>query len=372
MHILFAGGGTAGHINPALATADYIKSKHPETKISYIGTAHKLEATLVPQANYDFYTIDVAGFQRKISLKNIGRNISAAYKAVASSFRAKKLLKELKPDLVVGTGGYVSGPVLREAAKLNIKTAIHEQNAYPGITSKMLSSVVDAVMLAMPEAEKHLKCKNKPTITGNPVRSEFLKITKSEARKKLSLDNRPLILSFGGSLGAAPINNAVAGLIADKSRCGKYQFMHAAGKVGYKGFLEQLKNRGVDLKDPSVKISEYISNMAECMAAADLIIGRAGAITLTEIEAAGKASILIPSPYVAENHQYHNAMTLKNCNAAEVIEEKDLTEETLIAAVDRLLADSFTAEEMGKNARKHAIIDANERIYVTLMSLLQN
>ena len=181
-----------------------------------------------------------------------------------------------------------------------------------------------------------------------------------------------MILSFGGSLGAKAINNAVAGLIADKSRCGKYQLMHAAGKVGYKDFIEQLKNRGVELTDSSIKVSEYISNMAECMAAADLIIGRAGAITLTEIEAAGKASILIPSPYVAENHQYHNAMTLKNRNAAEVIEEKDLTEELLIATVDRLLADGFTAEKMGKNAQKHAIMDANERIYVTLMSLLQN
>ncbi len=370
MHILFAGGGTAGHINPALATADYIKSKHPDAKISYIGTAHKLEATLVPQANYDFYTIDVAGFQRKITVKNIGRNISAAYKAVTASLRAKKLLKELKPDIVVGTGGYVSGPVLREAAKLKIRTAIHEQNAYPGITSKMLAGIVDRVMLAMPEAEKLLKCKNAPVVTGNPVRSQFLNINKNEAREKLSLDPRPMILSFGGSLGASPINNAVAGLIADKVRSGKYQFMHAAGKVGYKGFLDQLIGRGVDLDNKDVRVSEYINNMAECMIAADLIISRAGAITLTEIEAAGKASVLIPSPYVAENHQYHNAMTLKNRNAAEVIEEKDLSEELLIATVDRLLSDGYTADDMGKNAKESAILDASERIYNTLMELL--
>ena len=370
MHILFAGGGTAGHINPALATADYIKSKHADAKISYIGTAHKLEATLVPQANYDFYTIDVAGFQRRITVKNMIRNVSAAYKAVTASLRARKLLKELKPDLVVGTGGYVSGPVLREAAKLNIKTAIHEQNAYPGITSKMLAGIVDRVMLAMPEAEKLLKCKNKPVVTGNPVRSQFLNITKQEAREKLGLDSRPFILSFGGSLGASPINNAVAGLIADKVRCGKYQFMHAAGKAGYKNFLDSLESRGVEVDGKDVKVKEYITNMAECMMAADLIISRAGAITLTEIEAAGKASILIPSPYVAENHQYHNAMTLKNHNAAEVIEEKNLTEELLVATVDNLLADGFTAEKMGKNAKESAILDASERIYRALMELL--
>lgn len=370
MHILFAGGGTAGHINPALATADYIKSKHPDAKISYIGTAHKLEATLVPQANYDFYTIDVAGFQRKITIKNMVRNVSAAYKAVAASVRARKLLKDLKPDLVVGTGGYVSGPVLREAAKLKIKTAIHEQNAYPGITSKMLAGVVDRVMLAMPEAEQLLKCKNKPVVTGNPVRSQFLNISKEEARKKLSLDSRPFILSFGGSLGAAPINNAVAGLIADKVRSGKYQFMHAAGKSGYKNFLDNLIGRGVEVDNKDVRVLEYITNMAECMMAADLIIGRAGAITLTEIEAAGKASILIPSPYVAENHQFHNAMTLKNRNAAEVIEEKNLTDELLVATVDNLLSDGFTAEDMGKNAKESAILDASERIYTTLMELL--
>lgn len=370
MHILFAGGGTAGHINPALATAEFIKSKHPDAKISYIGTAKKLEATLVPAAGYDFYTIDVAGFQRKLTPKNIARNVSAVYKAVTASIKARKLLKKLNPDLVVGTGGYVSGPVLREAAKLKIKTAIHEQNAYPGVTSKMLSSVVDRVMLAMPEAEKYLKCKNSPIVTGNPVRGDFLKITKSQARKNLGLDSRPLVLSFGGSLGAAPINNAVAGLIADKIRVGKYQFMHATGKSGYQAFCDQLSSRGVEMNNPDLKIKEYINNMAECMLASNLIISRAGAITLTEIAAAGKASVLIPSPYVAENHQYHNAMTLKNRDAAEVIEQKDLTEELLIATVDRLLSDGVTSDKMGKNAKTSAIIDANERIYNVLMELV--
>ena len=159
MKILFAGGGTAGHINPALAVAGYIKERHPDAEISYIGTADKLEAKLVPEKGYDFRTIDVAGFQRKITVKNIEKNIKAVGKAFSSSADSKKILKEIKPDLVVGTGGFVSGPVLREAHKLGLKTAIHEQNAFPGVTTKMLSRKADRVMLAMPEAEKYLKLK---------------------------------------------------------------------------------------------------------------------------------------------------------------------------------------------------------------------
>ena len=170
MKILFAGGGTAGHINPALAVADYIKERHPDAEISYIGTANKLEATLVPQKNYAFYTIDVAGFQRKITPSNIIKNIGAVKKAIVSSADSKKLLKEIKPDIVVGTGGYVSGPVLKAAQKLGIKTAIHEQNAFPGVTTKMLAPKADRVMLAMPEAEKYLKLNKKPIVTGNPIR----------------------------------------------------------------------------------------------------------------------------------------------------------------------------------------------------------
>ena len=183
MRVLLTGGGTAGHINPALAVAEYIKNNNENAKISYIGTAKKLEATLVPKAGYDFRTIDVAGFRRKISIPNIFYNISAASKAVTSSFAARKILKELKPDVVMGTGGYVSGPVLREAAKLGIKTAIHEQNAYPGITTKMLAPKVDRVMLAIPEAKKHINVNRDYVVTGNPVREDFLKIDKKTGGK---------------------------------------------------------------------------------------------------------------------------------------------------------------------------------------------
>ena len=369
MHILFAGGGTAGHINPALAIAGYIRERHPNAHISYIGTPDKLEARLVPEKGYNFRTIEVAGFQRSLSLKNIKRNIDAAYKAVNSSFVARKILKELQPDIVIGTGGYVSGPVLREAAKLGIKNAIHEQNAFPGVTTKMLSKHTNAIMLAMPEAQRHMKLNKKPIITGNPIRRELLSVTKEEARKKLGLDNRPVILSFGGSLGARRINEAVTELIKSHNGTGKYYHIHAAGKAGYDTMKKNLSD--TVLAD-EIDLREYISDMDLCMAAADLVICRAGAITLGELQACGKPSILIPSPYVAENHQYHNAMTLKNIGAAEIIEEKDLSGRGLIKVVEGLIDNKPKLELMAKKARENAILDANERIYEVIMKLYTN
>lgn len=368
MHILFAGGGTAGHINPALAVAGYIREKHPDAHISYIGTSDKLEAKLVPEMGYNFRTISVAGFQRKLTLKNIGKNISAAGKALTSSINARKILKEIQPDVVVGTGGYVSGPVLREAAKLGIKTAIHEQNAYPGVTTKMLAPHVDAVLLAMPEAEKYLKLKKKPYITGNPVRKELLNITYEQARQTLGIDSRPMILSFGGSLGARRINEAVSGLIEWHNGTDKFYHIHGTGKSGYEGVINYFKEKNITLSD-KIDIREYIKDMNVCMAAADLVICRAGAITLSELLACGKPAILIPSPYVAENHQYHNALTLKHIGAAEIIEEKDLTTEKLIDVVDKLIENKSKLSAMSNAAKNGAIIDANERIYKIIMQL---
>ncbi len=370
MHILFAGGGTAGHINPALAIAGYIREKHPDAHISYIGTPDKLEAKLVPEKGYNFRTISVAGFQRKLSIENIGKNISALGKAITSSMTARKILKEIQPDVVIGTGGYVSGPVLREAAKLGIKTAIHEQNAYPGVTTKMLAPNVDAIMLAMPEAEKYLKLKKKPYITGNPVRSELLKITREEARAKLGLDNdTPMLLSFGGSLGAMRVNSAVSELIKWHNGTDKFYHIHGTGKSGYSAFVDSLKDITLSNK---IDIREYISDMDVCMAAADLVICRAGAITLSELLACGKPSILIPSPYVAENHQFHNAMTLKKIGAAEIIEEKDLTGDKLIDVVSSLIENKAHLNDMSVAAGRGAIIDANERIYEIIMQLYTN
>ncbi len=371
MKILFAGGGTAGHINPALAVAGYIRERHPDAQLSYIGTQKGLESKLVPEAGIDFYTIDVKGFQRKISFNNIKHNISALKKLITASKRAKELLLQIKPDVVMGTGGYVSGPVLREAHKLGIKCCIHEQNAFAGKANKMLAPDMDAVMLAMPEAEKYFDLKGKKAIiTGNPVRQAVINADKAAARASLGLDDKPMILSFGGSLGARKINEAAADIMQWHKANGRVHHYHATGKYGVELMPQLLKERGVDINSPYLHITEYINNMDVLMAAADLVICRAGAITVSELQAQGKPAILIPSPNVAENHQYHNAMTLVTKSAAMLVEEKDLTDKTIVKAVSSLIDNPQALSDMSKASRLSAILDTNERIYRVLMELL--
>ena len=251
------------------------------------------------------------------------------------------------------------------AAKLGVPTAIHEQNAFPGVTNKALAKVVDRVMLTAGDAEKYLEPKNPPVVTGLPIRGDLLKTSREESRQALGLDERPLVLSMGGSLGARPVNTAVYGMIKAKYKAADCYFMHATGKGGV-GFAEKLQADGVDFENNKhITVTEYI-DIPKCLPAADLVICRAGASSLSEIQALGKPSILIPSPYVAENHQYHNAMALVNRGAAVIIEEKNLTPESLTKAVDELLADREKLEETGRNAKAMAVTDASERIYAVL------
>lgn len=367
--ILFATGGTGGHINPALAVAGYIRKQAPDTQILFVGTAEKMEAKLVPAAGFDFRTIDISGFQRSLTLNNIKRNLGTLSKLLRASSQAKKILLDFKPDVVVGFGGYVSGPVLRMAAKMGIPTAIHEQNAYPGVTNKALAKKADAVMLTVQAAEQYLKPKNPCILTGLPVRGEIMEADRDFARAELRLDERPMILSMGGSLGARAINEAVVELIANKAADGDCYFHHAYGQYG-KWVPDKLREKGVDFAHmPNITVREYIDDMDRCLAAADLVICRAGASSLSEFEAVGRASILIPSPNVAENHQYHNAMALVNNNAAVIIEEKDLTGERLTQEVNRLLADRERLRILGENAKKMAIPDTVERIADILFRL---
>lgn len=370
MKVLFAGGGTAGHINPALAVAGYLREKEPDAKILYIGAKGGMEERLVPAAGFDFRSITVAGFQRKLNWKNVKRNAAAAVHVFTASREARRIIREFQPDICVGTGGYVAGPVIREAVKLKIPSVIHEQNAFPGVTNKMLSKHADRTMLAVADAQKYLSDGARCVLTGNPVRQEVLRAERDEARKKLGLDERPLILSFGGSLGARTINESCADLLAQSARTGRFQHIHGYGQWG-KWFPDLLKQKGVDLKKhPEFDVREYINNMPDCLAAADLVICRAGAITLSELQAQGRASILIPSPNVAENHQYHNAMALVNRGAAAIIEEKDLTGEALCRKVDELFAKPDTIRSLGENAKKMAIVDANARIYKIMKEVL--
>lgn len=361
--VMIATGGTGGHINPGLAVAGYIRDNYPDAQILFVGTAVKMEAQLVPAAGYDFKTIDIQGFSRDLTPAGLVKNVQTAVKLVKSSSQAKKIIKEFEPDVVIGFGGYVSGPVLRTAAKMGIPTAVHEQNAFPGVTNKTLAKKVDRVMLTAPEAEKYITSKNPCVVTGLPVRGEMINADRDISRAELKVDDRPVILSMGGSLGAKVINEAMTQLIAERYERKNCYFLHATGKAGV-GMFDTLKNdKKINLdENKHIMLREYIDDMYRCMAAADLVICRAGASSLSEIQAMGKPSILVPYPYAAENHQYYNAMALVKNDAAILIEEKDFTGERLIKEVDELLANPDRLKQIGENAKKMAIYDATERI----------
>ncbi len=371
MKVLIACGGTGGHINPGLAIADIIKKAYPDAEFLFAGTPDHMEAKLVPQAGYMFEAIKVAGFQRKLSLENIGRNIKAVSYLVTSGSRAKQIISGFKPDIAIGTGGYAAGPVIRMAAKMGIPTAIHEQNAYPGVTNKLLSKEVDYVMLTVKEALDFMDAsKFEYSVTGLPVRSNINTMTKKEAREKLGFNDDFTVLSFGGSLGAGCINETMTEAI--KWHTGKnlkINHIHGYGGMGKDTFPQAMKAAGIPLKSDRLRITEYINDMDVCLAAADLVICRSGASTLAELEAAGKASILIPSPIVAGNHQYHNAMVLGKADAAVVIEQKDASATRIISEIDKLYQSPEKAEKMSENAASLHLADTNERILEVIKKL---
>ena len=373
MRVLIAAGGTAGHINPALAIAGALKAADPAAEIHFAGRKEGMEYGLVTKAGYPFHHIEINGFQRKPTLKNVGRNVVALYHLALSGPRTAAILKEVRPDLVIGCGGYVSGPVVRAAAKKGIKTAIHEQNAFPGVTNKLLAPDVDIVFAAVPAAVEKLGAPDKTLVVGNPVRPEvFAQAANREAiRAQLGAGDRTVILSFGGSLGARRVNEVVADLCAWEQHEHKpVLHLHATGQYGVQLF-EQLQKQKDFAPGDSLVVKEYINNMPELLAAADLVISRAGALTLAELEAVGRAAVLIPSPNVAENHQYYNAMELQKAGAAVVIEEKDLTGEKLVQTVSAMLAQPGKLAEMGKNARSLSVDDSLDRITAALLKLVK-
>lgn len=369
MRVLIAAGGTAGHINPALAIAGALKSACPDADIHFAGRRKGMEYGLVTGAGYAFHHIEVNGIQRSFTPKNILRNAEAAWHLLLSGPRAKAMLRELKPDLVIGCGGYVSGPVVRCAARMGIHTAIHEQNAFPGVTNKILAKDVDLVFAAVPAAVEKLGAPQKTVVVGNPVRPEVFTQNRAEARAMLGAGSRTVILSFGGSLGARRINEVVADLVAWEQASGQQVLhLHATGSRGVQLFQELARQKGF-APGENLVVSEYIHNMPQLLAAADLVISRAGALTLAELQAAGRAAILIPSPNVAENHQYYNALELQKAGAAVVIEEKELTGEKLIGTVQRLLADPGQLAVMGKLARAMAEPESLQKITSRLLAL---
>ncbi len=371
MKVIFAAGGTAGHINPALAIADKMKQVFPETEILFIGTPKGMESRLVTKAGYDFKGVEMAGFQRGLSLRKALRNVKAAYCYLISAKAAvRRIIKEIKPDLAVGTGGYVTATVLGQAAAMGIKTVTHESNSYPGMATKMLCSKADKVFLASEDAMRHLKETGRCVVTGNPLRTNIPIEERGAARKRLGLKDGFTILSFGGSLGANKITESVAALIAWEQKIGGINHIHSYGNKNRDVFMEALRLNGVRADDERLDIREYIDNMYTCMCAADLIISRSGAMSITELTEIGRPSVLVPFPQAAENHQYYNAMTLVKENAAILIEDKDLTGELLVGEVSKLYHDRARLSEMEANAARMKRSNAADKILSEIIELI--
>ncbi len=373
MRVLIAAGGTAGHVNPALAIAKEIEKHCPGAEIHFAGRKKGMEYGLVTKAGYPFHHIEVNGIQRKLTLRNVARNVKAMYHLALSAPCAAAILRKVQPDLVIGAGGYVSGPVVQTAAKKGILTAIHEQNAFPGITNKILAKSVDLVFVAMPDAVERLgpAAKGKTFVVGNPVREAMWNTDRTAARKALGAkDGQIVVVSFGGSLGAQRLNEAVAELAVWELKERDFLHIHATGSIEKKDFAVLAKKLNID-NDARFQIREYIEDMPSMLAAADLVISRAGALTLAEISAVGRAAVLIPSPNVAENHQYYNAMQLEKLGAARVLEEKNLGQGALQKTVDEITQSQASLMEMGAKARALAQPDSLEKIWTHLEQLLK-
>lgn len=371
MRVIIAGGGTGGHVNPGVAIAKYIMQLQPESRIIFIGTERGLETKLVPREGFELKLITVRGFQRKLSMDTV-KTVKAMFQGY---WEAKAIIKEFKPDLVIGTGGYVCGPVLYCAANMKIPTLIHEQNAYPGVTNRILSRFVDAVAISFKESEAYFGKSRKLLLTGNPIRKELLEADRTRARVAMGLDdNTSLVVVTGGSLGAARINDAMVEMLREgldrstdsKTHGGKKRkILFSTGNNGFRSVSDRLEG----LNHPDLEVTPYIYEAAKAYAAADLMICRAGAITCSELTALGVPSILIPSPNVTANHQEHNARALERSGAAVVILESELSGKTLAQAMNALLKEEKRLSEMSKAAGKIGITDASEKIYSMAMEI---
>ncbi len=370
MRIMFVAGGTGGHINPAVAVATEIRRLDPESEILFVGTEGRMETQIVPKAGFEIKTVKMNGLSRKMTIAGVIENIKTVILTLKASSASKKIIKDFKPEVVVGFGGYVTGPILNTAVKMGIKTAIHEQNAFPGVANKALAKKVDRVMLTSPQAEKYMSCKNPPVVTGLPVRREIVTADRDFARASLGVkNNEMLVLSMGGSLGADAINNAVVEMLDLLKNEENIRFLHATGKFG-KWVPDKLKEKDVAFGNgTNIEIREYIDNMNICLPACDLVISRAGASSISEIQALSRPSILIPSPNVAENHQFHNAMTLAEHDGAVLIEEKDLDGKKLADKVLELKNDKSKLMSISANAGKNAKTNALSEICRIITSL---
>ena len=371
MRVIIAAAGTAGHINPGLAIANEIKKQEKNSKIIFIGTNRGLENDLVPRAGYELKTIDAYGLSKKISIDNIKK----MYKTLKGFGEAKKIIKEFKPDVVIGTGGYICGATIMGAHKLGIPTVLHESNAFPGKAVKMLSKSTDTILVSFKDAIPRIKGAKNIVYTGTPVKIRKQDYTNEQKKNKLEelklKNDKPSVLIFGGSQGAKKINDALIEII-EKGLNKNYQVIWATGPKQYDIIKEELdKNKKNINRIEGMKIVPYIYNMEEMMNVADLIVARAGAMTVTEIANLGKPSILIPLPNVSHNHQLYNAKVLENVGAATIVLNDELTGEKLNSEIDNIVLNKEKMLNMGKDALKVSVSNVEEKIYNEIKRLVR-
>ena len=372
MKIIFTCGGTAGHVNPALALAGLVRERRPGSEILFVGANRGIERQLIEAAGWPFRAVEVSNFHRSIQPKEIWHNLVSLRNFLCSPGEARALLREFPADLVVGTGGYASYPMIRAASKLGIPAAIHESNAIPGLTTRLLENHAALIMVGFEECRKNYKHPDKALVTGTPVRGDFFRLTKREAKRKLGVDDgRPLVVSFFGSLGAAEMNREMAQFLALEVKSAlPFHHVHGAGALGCQRMGEYLREAGADLsRTPELEVREYIENMAELMRAADLVICRAGASTISELTALGVPAIIVPSPNVTHNHQESNARVLADAGGAVMLLEKDSSGQTLYDTACGILRDGERRKEMSAAMASLGVIDAADKILDAVLAL---
>ncbi len=370
MRVVIAAAGTGGHINPGIAIANKIKEEEPDSEIIFIGTGKKLEKDLISRAGYELKAINAYGFSRKLSLESIKKTI----KTLKGFKEAEKILKEFKPDIVIGTGGYICGAVISSAHKLKIPTMLHESNAYPGLAVKMLAKKTDTILLGIEEAKNNLKNAKRLVYTGTPTKVKQISLSENEKNKirsELKLNQElPLVFAFGGSQGAKAINNAVVE-IAKKKLNTNYQLLLATGQEQYEGVKQELKEAGFDIDNlQNIKICPYIYNITEILSMSNLIVARSGAMTLTELAIMGKPAIFVPLPSSSSNRQEDNARVFEKRGAAKVILNNDLNGDNLNKEISSIVNNNTLLDKMGKSANKMAVYNAEDRIYEEIKNVI--
>lgn len=370
MKVIFTCGGTGGHINPAIAVAKILKERKPNCEILFVGADDGMETKLVPREGFRLETLTISNYLRSFKPSAIWHNVQTVSTIRKALRRADQIIKEFQPDVIIGTGGYASFPMLKMGVKRGIPTALHEANAVPGLATRMVCDKVDKILVSFEESRKEYKHADRVIAVGMPVREEFVFTKREAARRELGLDEKPLIISAWGSLGAREMNKKIAQFMKIECEEGRYRHIHATGSFGWRWMPEYVKEQGVELSSQSlVTMQEYIYNMPTLMAAADLIISRAGASTLNEIAAAGTPCIIVPSPNVTNNHQEKNARILEQRGAAVVIRESDCDGKILYETAKQLLENQQKREDMRKALRDMAVIDSAERIYQIILDL---